>query len=460
MILWDYVKEKMIKNPSQTIGEGQGNMTYEETVILVEEFAKKLEGEKTVCILCRSEMFAAIALLSCFAANVTAVPMSMRYGEEHCKRVLNTVDPSAIITDIYGDLEIVCLPYSSVEEDVRVNPALIMCTSGTTGTPKGVMLSSENVLTNLKDICAYFDIRNDDTLLISRPIYHCSAITGELLAGLVKGVRIIFCSGRLDATDIMRQVEKNKVTVLCATPTVFSLLARLCSRYDTSSLKTLCISGECMSASLANRIAKTFAGTRIYHVYGLTEACPRVSYLPPELFEKYLGSVGVPLSSVSIKIVKADGDEARIGEDGILWVKGKNVMLGYYNAPDLTDKVLRDGWLCTGDVAYMNADGMLYIKGRSDNMIIRAGMNVYPAEIENALSEDRRVKEIMAYGKKCEDQSEKICLKITGDFSDVAEVKELCVKSLPAYAIPTHIELVDSLPKNGSGKIIRGGNNV
>ena len=162
-----------------------------------------------------------------------------------------------------------------------------------------------------------------------------------------------------------------------------------------------------MSASLANRIAKTFAGTRIYHVYGLTEACPRVSYLPPELFEKHLGSVGVPLSSVSIKIVKVDGEGARVGEDGILWVKGENIMLGYYNAPDMTDKVLRDGWLCTGDVAYMNADGMLYIKGRSDNMIIRAGMNVYPAEIENALSEDRRVKEVMAYGKKCEDESEK-----------------------------------------------------
>ena len=113
---------------------------------------------------------------------------------------------TVIITDVYGELEIVYLTYSSAEEEAKMHPALIMCTSGTTGTPKGVMLSSENVLTNLKDICSYFDIRNDDTLLISRPIYHCSAITGELLAGLVKGVRIIFCSGRLDATDIMRQV--------------------------------------------------------------------------------------------------------------------------------------------------------------------------------------------------------------------------------------------------------------
>lgn len=456
MMLWNYVKEKMMKNPSQTIGEREASMTYEETVIFAEEFAKKLEGEGNVCILCRSEMFAAIALLACFAAGVTAVPMSARYGEEHCRRILNTADPSAIITDAYGELDIMCLHCMSGDDKAEPHPALIMCTSGTTGTPKGVMLSESNVIANLRDICSYFDITKEDTLLISRPIYHCSAITGELLTALVKGAKIRFCSGRFDVTEIMRRVERDKITALCATPTVFSLLARLRGRYDISSLKTLCISGECMSADLGKRIARAFEGVRIYHVYGLTEACPRVSYLPPELFDKHPGSVGIPLDSVSIKIITADGREAECNEDGVLWVSGENVMLGYYHAPEQTQKVLKDGWLCTGDIAYTDSDGLLYIKGRSDNMIIRGGVNVYPAEIENALSEDPRVREVMAYGKKCDDESDMICLKIAGDFTDAAEVKELCAARLPAYAIPSHIKLVESLPKNGSGKILRG----
>ncbi len=455
-MLWNYLKEIIMKNPSQTIGEGDANMTYEETVIFVEEFAKRLEGERNVCILCRSELFSAIALLSCFAAKVTAVPMSMRYGEEHCRRILNTVDPSAIITDVYGELEVMCLHCLSTENEAEPHPALIMCTSGTTGAPKGVMLSERNVIANLRDICSYFDITKEDTLLISRPVYHCSAITGELLTALVKGAKIRFCSGRFDATEILRCIEKEKITVLCATPTVFSLLARLRERYDISSLKTVCISGECMSDELGKRIARAFDGVKIYHVYGLTEACPRVSYLPPELFDEHPGSVGLPLDSVSVKIIKADGNEAKRNEDGILWVKGENVMLGYYHAPEQTEKVLKDGWLCTGDMAYMDSDGLLYIKGRSDNMIIRGGMNIYPAEIENALSDDPRVREVMAYGKKCADDSEKICLKIAGDFTDASEVKELCAARLPSYAIPAHIELVEALPKNGSGKILRG----
>ncbi len=460
MMLWNYLKEKMMETPSQTIGEGEAIMTYEETVIFVEEFAKKLEDERNVCILCRSELFAAIALLSCFAARVTAVPMSTRYGEEHCRRILNTVDPSAIITDAYGELEIMCLHCMSGEDEAEPHPALIMCTSGTTGVPKGVMLSESNVIANLRDICSYFDITKEDILLISRPVYHCSAITGELLTGLVKGAKIRFCSGRFDATEILRCIEKEKISVLCATPTVFSLLARLCGRYDISSLKTLCISGECMRAELGKRIARAFDGARIYHVYGLTEACPRVSYLPPELFDKHPGSVGIPLNSVSIKIINADGNEAERNEVGMLWVSGENVMLGYYHAPEQTERVLSGGWLCTGDVAYTDEHGLLYIKGRSDNMIIRGGMNIYPAEIENVLAEDTRVREVLVYGKKCEDESERICMKIAGDFTDVAEVKALCIKTLPAYAVPSYIELADALPKNCSGKIVRESGNA
>ncbi len=181
-----------------------------------------------------------------------------------------------------------------------------------------------------------------------------------------------------------------------------------------------------------------------------------LSYLAPELFDAHPSSVGVSLASVSVRIVTADGREAAADEEGMLWVRGDNVMLGYYNAPAETQRVLCGGWLCTGDTAYRDKLGLLYIKGRSDGMIIRAGMNIYPQEIESALSSDGRVIEVLAYGRRSEHEGEQICLKIAGDFSDIAEVKRLCIKRLPKYAVPTYIELVDHLPKNGSGKIMRG----
>lgn len=204
------------------------------------------------------------------------------------------------------------------------------------------------------------------------------------------------------------------------------------------------------------RIADAFPGSRIYHVYGLTEACPRVSYLPPELFRQYPESVGIPLPSVSVRVLNPEGEECLTGEEGILWVKGRNVMLGYYQEPQKTAAVLKDGWLCTGDIAVRNEAGLLQIKGRDDDLIIKSGMNIYPAEVEVTMKCDPRVKEILVYGITGRVGKE-IGMKLVGDFADIDEVKRLCIALLPSFQIPSVIELVPELPQNGSGKIIRRG---
>ena len=130
-------------------------------------------------------------------------------------------------------------------------------------------------------------------------------------------------------------------------------------------------------------------------------------------------------------------------------------MNGYYNNPEKTSEVLKDGWLCTGDLALFNEKGLLKIKGRSDDLIIKAGMNIYPQEIEVALKTDPRVKELYVRGQNDKENGIQIVLNIAGDFSDIAEIKELCRERLPSYQMPTRINLVDDLPKNGSGKIVR-----
>lgn len=459
MILWKYLKEKMQLNLQQEICENDISMTFEEMIIFAENFSKQLKGIKCCAILCQSEMASCMALLSCFAAEVTALPLSQRYGELHCNKILDTVSPNAVITDQDGDFQIIFIN-DSVYLQPSIHPALIMCTSGTTGEPKGSMLTEANVIANVSDISLYFDIDKSDTILISRPLYHCAVLTGEFLTALIKGTKIILYSGAFNPSVILKIINKHCVTAFCGTPTILSAMARFNRKTEKNFLKYICISGECMSVNTGLNIAKTFPNAKIYHVYGLTEACPRVSYLPPEKFNEFADCVGIPLRSVKLKIVSSKGVQVGLNEVGILWIKGENVMAGYYNNPQKTAEVIKDGWLCTGDLALFTEEGFLKIKGRMDDLIIKAGMNIYPQEIENALKLDCRVKDVFVCGYTDEKVGVQIELTISGDFSDVAEVRDLCRTNLSAYQIPTRINLIHELPKNSSGKIIRRRNYV
>ena len=453
MTLWKYLKNNMLDNPNQAMYEKDAKITFEELVIWAEKFAERLRGVHCCAIICASEMAAAMALLACFASEVTAVPLSMRYGKAHCNKILDNISPDAIIVDTNDDIAVYKLKESQyVTPDEH--PALIMCTSGTTGKPKGAMLSERSVITNVSDIVDYFVMDKNDTILIARPLYHCAVLTGELLTAIVRGANVRFYSEQFNPVKMLEIIKEHKITAFCGTPTLLSIMARFNRSSVAGTLKHICISGECMSAEVGLKIHKAFPGCKIYHIYGLTEACPRVSYLPPEHFEDYPDCVGIALKSVSIKILNEQGELCRANEEGILYVKGDNVMLGYYREPEKTAKILKEGWLCTGDIAIINDVGFLKIKGRNDDLVIKSGMNIYPAEIEGALKEDSRVKEVLVYGYS-NDLGTQIGMKLLGDFSSSEEVKQLCMKVLPSFQVPTRIELVDELPKNSSGKVIR-----
>lgn len=455
MKLWNFIKEHMLKNSEQQICENGASLSFEKTVIWAEEFAKRLNGVECCAILCSSEMAASMSLLACFASGVTAVPLSMRYGEAHCNKILDTISPDAIIMDTNGDLTVYKLKDSQYIIPTE-HPALIMCTSGTTGRPKGAMLSEENIMTNVSDISDYFQMDTTDTILITRPLYHCAVLTGEFLTAIIRGANIRFYSEQFNPMKMLELIKEHSITAFCGTPTLLSIMARFNRDTATKALKHICISGECMSAEVGKKVSIAFPDCKIYHIYGLTEACPRVSYLPPECFIEYPDCVGIPLKSVSVKILDSSGNPCKINEEGILYVKGKNIMLGYYREPERTSSVLKDGWLCTGDIAVINDVGFLKIKGRNDDLIIKSGMNVYPAEIEGVLKQDTRVKEVLVYGYR-DSVGTQIGMKLAGNFSSVDEIKQLCMKTLPSFQIPTRIVLVDELPKNVSGKVIRRG---
>ena len=456
MRLWNSLKKKMLLLPSQKACEGSFEISFEKLVSESEGFAQTLSDVRCCAILCASELMAAKALLACFAAGVTAVPLPMRYGEFHCKKILDYISPDALVTDHADQLSVRRL-FASRYEEPDVHPALIMCTSGTTGNPKGVMLTEENILNNVSDITAYFNISERDTMLISRPLYHCAVLTGEFLTALAKGTKIRFFSDSFNPPRMLELIRQYRITVFCGTPTLLSLMSRFVRKSTKTPIRHIAVSGECMGREVGLQIADAFPNAEIYHVYGLTEACPRVSYLPPELFRKYPDCVGIPLKSVHVKILKEGGVCAKTGEAGILYVKGVNVMAGYYNEPKKTASVLKDKWLCTGDIAAINSAGLLKIMGRNDDLIIKAGMNIYPREIESVLKSDRRVHDVLVYGYEAPGGTQ-IGLKIAGDFATVDEVRRLCMAVLPLFQMPMKIELLQELEKTGSGKIKRRGN--
>ena len=184
IMLWAQIKSRMLQHPNQIIEDSTQTITYKEAIQKVEELAKTLE-RKRYAIFCDSELNSGIAILSCFAAGATAIPLSSRYGELHCARITKLTSPHYTLSDEGGELHAKeCAEFDHTAPDADCT--LIMCTSGTTGTPKGAMITEENITANLNDIDRYFDIRCSDTILIARPLYHCAVLTGEFLIALIK----------------------------------------------------------------------------------------------------------------------------------------------------------------------------------------------------------------------------------------------------------------------------------
>lgn len=456
MKLKKLIKRAVKKFPNKKIYGDNTEITYKNAYLKALALGEKIKDCAVCAICCKNEENTAISLLACILFGVTAVPVPIRYGKIYCEKILSRLSPSAALTDISGTIKKIGFPDSKYKTPDK-KPAFIMFTSGTTGSPKGIMLSEKNIAENVKNISSYFKLSNEDKILIARPLFHCAVFSGEFLVSLIKGLDIYFYSGNLNPKACTDIIENKNITVFCGTPTVLCLTGKLITRKKKVSLKKISVSGEYMNRETALFIKNAFSDAEIYSAYGLTEAGPRVSCLLPRDLESHPDSAGKPIKNVSVKILDKNGRKAKKNTDGEISVKSGGVMLGYFNDPEKTAETLKKGRLMTGDAGYFDKNGFLYIKGRKDGMINRAGMNVYPREIEDAIKSDPRVREVIAYGIKTAGE-ERIALKISGDFSSAKEVKKLCAEKLPSFEIPSVITLTDEIEKNGFGKIVRGSN--
>lgn len=442
-MIYEFLRKHIDTHKESIICDENETITYADLLDIAEKFGRRIKelNIQKIGILCSSNLNTAKAIMACFYAGITAVVLSPRYGEIHNEKIIRKIGLSHLINDDKIQALLTCV---KLEEENLTDVVLIMCTSGTTGDPKGAMITYDNLITNLQDIALYFDINGDDKIFITRPLYHCAVLTGEFLISLIKGVEIHFTDFEFNPVYYLQTIKKINANVMCGTPTIMYYLSRMAKNDHNISLTTITVSGECMTETVAKSMRESFPLTDIYNVYGLTEASPRVSYLPPKLFDKHYLSVGIPLKSVDAKII-----------NGELVVKGNNIMKGYYNDRDLTDKIIKNGWLYTGDLAEIDSNGLITIKSRKDDMIIRAGINIYPQEIENILKSDPRIENCLVYGTKRNDVGQKICLKYISSELSIHQISSLCKALLPAYQMPDIIEKVDLIPKNASGKLIR-----
>ena len=287
--------------------------------------------------------------------------------QEQCDNIMNSVNPNYIMTDdinlckeyihtIIYEFEgvLLCsLEYKQEEKNLD-DVSLMMCTSGTTGRPKASLFSPEALQYNVAAIIDYFPLTNADTILISRPIYHSAVLVGEVLVSLSVGANIIFYSGEYNPIIICNILDRYNITASCGTPTIFKGISSCLShRREIGKLHTIVLSGEYLLQEYAEDIRKCFPYTKIFNVYGLTEAGPRVSYLSPEKFDLIPQSVGQSLNGVEIKIVNEKGIEMSAYEKGKVWVKTPSLMLGYYQDILLTNNKIQNGWFDTGDIGML-----------------------------------------------------------------------------------------------------------
>jgi len=354
------------------------------------------------------------------------------------------------LEDVVGNIQAMAaagppaLPESLPGDD---DVAVLLYTSGTTGAPKGVELTHANLVANCDGCRVTSGLRPDDVMIGMLPMFHSFALTATMLLPLTTGATFVPVK-RFSPELALQTIEEAKATILVAIPSMYRVIVRTHAAHprDVNSLRLAIAGGEALPQEVKSSFEDA-TGVKLLEGYGLTESSPVISLNPPDADRP--GSVGTPLQDV----------EAKVADDGELLVKGPNVMRGYRNKPDETAQVLTgDGWLMTGDMASIDDDGYISITGRKKEMIIVGGENVFPAEVENALSSHKAVFEVAVIGKPDERRGEQVAAYVVlheGEEASDKELKDWCREHLAAYKVPRVVEFRDSLPKSFTGKVMR-----
>jgi long-chain acyl-CoA synthetase len=363
------------------------------------------------------------------------------------------VEPTGFFELLAGAEPSAATPVERAGDDT----AVILYTSGTTGTPKGAELTHDNMRRNAEVAKSLFSLGGDAVVLGALPLFHSFGQTCGLNATMAAG-GLLTLIPRFDPGKALEIIQRDKVNVFEGVPTMYGAMLNHpeASSFDTSTLKVCASGGASMPVELMKGFEQQF-NCKILEGYGLSETSPVASFNHPDK-ERKPGSIGTPIDGVEMRVVDDGGEPVPAGEVGEIAIKGHNVMKGYWNRPDATAETMKDGWFLTGDMAKIDEDGYFFIVDRKKDLIIRGGYNVYPREIEEVLYEHPAVREAAVVAMPHPDLGEEVGAAVAlkdGADATPEELQGFVKEQVAAYKYPRLVWLVDELPKGPTGKILK-----
>lgn len=464
---------------------GNVTLTWEELYRRSAKLAQHLNEQginkgDSVALLMPNRPSFVIALFAIFQLGARAVPINVRLTPSEINYILANSDAVSLLydnglkeiglkaaeginlryvenTDNFENIFRACnardFNYPFASEDA----AEILYTSGTTGKPKGVILS-HNALNAVASMFAYeMEIRSSSRMLILMPLTHSAPLNLSLLGAVYAGATVVL--GDFTPQNLVGLAAQEKTTHFFGAPVAFLLAAQLpdLANYDLSSMEYWIYGGAPMSKEAVLAVQKALPG-QLVSVYGLTEAGPNGVALYAHEHEEKAGSIGrYGTVNTVLKVVDDQGRAVAPGEAGEIIIKSASVMDGYYKNPEATAEAIKDGWLYTGDIARLDEDGYLWIMDRKKDMIISGGVNIYPKEIEDVLTMHPGIADAAVIGVPHPEWGEtvKAVLVAKGEAPTQEELTAFCSKHLAGFKLPRIIEFVEVIPRNASGKILK-----
>ena len=411
---------------------------------------------------------------ACSLLGVIAVPLNTRLSLTEIDRVLTDASPHGIVRHSSLPVPTVRLPRERVldeqpldvldEElpDVFYDPQAVLAliyTSGTTGRPKGVMVTHANVLANVQNLNFWMRYTEGGVYLHAAPIFHIADFPCMFAAPAFGACQLTI--PKFDPRSFCETVERERVSHTVLVPTMINLLTQFpeMKKYDLSSLEVLAYGGSPVAPELIHRTRELLPKLKLVQIYGLSETGFLTGLQDQEHTDDRLLSCGRPCPGIDLQVTDDSGKEVEAGKPGELVARGRNIMRGYWNNPQETALVFRDGTFRTGDIGYQGSDGYFYILDRAKDMIVSGGENVYSGEVEAVIYAHPAVREAAVFGIPDPKWGEVVmaCVVLKpGSTLTVDDLIAFCRKSLASYKIPRRVEFSDTeLPKSGSGKILK-----
>lgn len=496
----EYIKNKRIRNFAEVLEhyrrenpdkiflvdlESERQFTYSEFSIIVDKTArylsyKNLPKNSIVSIVIENSWIFLCIYFASLKMGLVINPLPSSLGKQDLKKYFNYVNPALIITneDTYQNLSSSssCYPLVGIEElqwfkmleelkpfcDFPVvdidTTACLYYSSGTTSSPKGIMISHRNMLSNISSIVCGFKFNKDENHLVFLPLGHTASINYSILPCLLAGGGVVLAKSIWSLrVNFWKVISKYSVTFFEMVPTALLFILNMpkpSKKLKISSLKWVgCGSSQLLVKHQVEFIKKF--GIPVGNLYGLSETGPsHIDY--PMAPNWQPGSIGYPLSVNSCKIVDKNGKECKVNEIGEIVLKGDNIFIGYYKNEKLYEKSIIDDYFYTGDLGYKANSGKFYFSSRSKDLIIKGGVNILPAEIEEVLSKHSNVAEAVVIGIPNKISGEEVCailrLKSKVEKSDLLK---FCAKELSSYKLPKEIIFVNDFPKGASGKVLK-----